>query len=131
MDHHSQRVQQWRNYFLQNHHIAFIRNDPDGPPMVGECESETKPPLAPLPGMFGDESDTSVSSDEVAPTSHLYSRKSAVEMLMADQRRVYQQVHSKELAKLENKWQAEVSSHLSRIEGLIYNISQLERTVDR
>ena len=130
------KVQSWRDYFLQNHHIVFIRNDPDGPssPDFPCKQSKTlQPDVLPDPASssVGDVSDLDSCSSEDLPHSSLYARKTAVEIFLADQRQALRQVHRQEIIRVENNWQVEVSRHVKHIERLLNTVSQLEKTVAR
>ena len=130
------RVKSWRDYFLQNHHIVFIRNDPDGPsgsdpPSKQSGALQLDTPSDSVSLSVGDSSDRDSCSSEDPPHSSLYTRKTAVEIFLADQRQTLRQIHRQEIQRVENNWQTEVSRHVGHIERLLNTISQLEKTVIR
>ena len=133
MDQHA-RVQQWRDYFLQNHHIVFIRNDPDGSFASEDSRPRglsTEDSSASATSSTNDDDTRTTDLGEDPPHSSLYARKTAVELLLADQRQILHQTHRRELLKIEARWQTEVAGHLTRIEKLLDDVRRLEATASR
>ena len=124
------KIQLWREYFLQNHHIVFVQNDPDSS-VPREAVPQTETSLGHLRPPMSDISESDSLSSDDPPHSSLYARKSAVELFLSDQRNTLSQAHRQEILRVENNWQTEVSRHLRHIEKLLHDISRLERTIVR
>ena len=104
---HQDRVQQWRDYFLQNHQIVFVRNSP----------TRTSSSRSPC-------------SHELSSSTYS-SSTSSTEIILADQRQTLNRAHHRELSQARENWQTEISRHLVHIEKLLTNIHQLEALVSQ
>ena len=126
-----QNVQEWRDYFLRAHSIVFVRNDPDSGSVPFNPQILSGNPVTYEAASFTRHGDSPFVSQEGSSSTELYSRKSATELLMEDQRRFLYQIHSQEMSRVEEKWQHEVSRHLSRITELSRTLSDMEQTISR
>ena len=134
MDQHQKNVNLWRDYFLQHHHVAFIRNDPDGPTeSQGTVFSSSSVSSSPSPDSSG--SDTSNEENLNATVdgdffqSTLSDKKSAIELLLADQRKTLHQSYHQEMLRMDERWQAQVSRKVEHIQQLLAENHQLEETI--
>ena len=130
MDQHHQ-IQLWKDYFLQNHHIAFIRNDPDTieRPQSSKTGSENPSPVGAW--QLINKGNPPARENSEPPHSSLYARKAAVEILLSDQRKTLYESHRQELLREQEDRHSEISRHLAHIEKLLQTVSQLEKTVAR